>query len=340
MSPVAIGQVGIGYWGKNILRNLVSLPDARVVKACDARPKVVASLERSYPELTFTTAFDELLTDDRIEAVVIATETARHYEMASAALRAGKHVFVEKPMARTAAQAAELVELSERYDRRLMVGHLLLFHPAFRHVRARIQSGELGDVYYLYAMRVNLGIVRERENAFESLAPHDLSVALDFIDARPRAVSADGESYLQEGIEDVVFSTVHFEDDRMAHLHTSWLDPHKIRKVTVVGSEKMAVIDDMEGAEKVRIYDKGIDLPKEEALPYESFNEAMSVRMGDVHLPRIEMEEPLRLECQHFLECVQMGNTPRTDGQNGLMVVRLMEAAMKSLQADGRAISV
>lgn len=340
MSPITVGQVGIGYWGKNILRNLAALPEANLVRACDARATVVDTFEQQYPNLSFTTSYEELLDDDRIRAVLIATETSKHYQMAAAALRAGKHVFVEKPMAQTTAQAAELVELSEQYDRRLMVGHLLLFHPAFRHVQARIQSGELGDIYYMYSMRVNLGIVREEENAFESLAPHDLSVALDFIDAAPTAVAAHGQSYLQADVEDVVFSTVHFEDGRMAHLHTSWLDPHKSRKVTVVGSEKMAVIDDMQSAEKVRIYDKGIDLPTEKPLSYESFNEAMSVRMGDVHLPRIEMEEPLRLECQHFLKCVQTGRTPRTDGHNGLMVVRLMEAAMESLAQEGRAIEL
>jgi predicted dehydrogenase len=316
----------------------MALPEAQVVQACDVRPAVLGSFANKYPDLALTRSYDELLDNDQIRAVVIATETSKHYEMAAAALRADKHVFVEKPMARTTARARELVELSETHDRRLMVGHLLLFHPAFRHVKGRIRRGELGDIYYLYAMRVNLGIVRENENAFESLAPHDLSVALDFLDAAPKAVSADGQSYLQEGVEDVVFSTVHFEDGRMAHLHTSWLDPHKIRKVTVVGSEKMAVIDDMESTEKVRIYDKGIDLPTETPVSYESFSEAMSVRMGDVHLPRIEMEEPLRLECQHFLECVQTGQTPRTDGVNGLMVVRLMEAAIQSLEKDGQTV--
>lgn len=340
MSPVSIGQVGLGYWGKNILRNLAALPEADLVRACDAQEEVISTLEPVYPELSFTTSWDDLLRDDRIEAVAIATETSKHYEMAAAALRAGKHVFVEKPMARTAAQAAELVELSERYDRQLMVGHLLLFHPAFRDIERRICEGELGNVYYLYSMRVNLGIVRENENAYESLAPHDLSVALQLLNAPPKSISAQGQCYLQENVEDVVFSTVHFEDGQMAHLHTSWLDPHKIRKVTVVGSEKMAVIDDMKSAEKVRIYDKGIDVATDPPLSYKSFNEAMSVRMGDVHIPRIEMEEPLRLECQHFLDCVRTGSTPRTDGQNGLMVVRLLEAGMRSLRRDGAAVDI
>lgn len=340
MSAVGTGQVGLGYWGKNILRNLADMPDADLVLACDAQEEVVGSFQQTYPDLQFTTSYDELLTNDRIEAVFIATETSEHYKMAAAALRAGKHVFVEKPMARTTAQAADLVELSEQYDRRLMVGHLLLYHPAFRHVERRIHSGELGDIYYLYSMRVNLGIVRQTENAYESLAPHDLSVALELLNSSPRAVSAQGQSYLQNGIEDVVFSTVHFEDGRMAHLHTSWLDPHKIRKVTVVGSEKMAVIDDMETAEKVRIYDKSIELPGDNPPAYKSFAEAMAIRTGDVHIPRIEMEEPLRLECQHFLDCVRTGEEPRTNGPNGLMVVRLLEAGMRSLEQSGRAVEI
>ncbi|QXD14164.1 Gfo/Idh/MocA family oxidoreductase [Rhodocaloribacter litoris] len=334
--PLRLGQVGIGYWGKNLLRNFAGLPDVTLAWACDQREDVLAAVARQYPEVRTTHRFEDLLEDPALDAVVIATETPRHFPMAEAALQAGKHVFVEKPMAQTAAEAERLVELAETHDRRLMVGHLLLYHPAFEYVANLIRRGELGEVYYLYSMRVNLGIVRQAENAFESLAPHDLAVALAFLDRRPVAVSAQGQAYLQPGIEDVAFATIYFEDGKLAHLHTSWLDPHKIRKVTVVGSRKMAVIDDVESVEKVRLYDKGI----ETTPSYTDYAGAMTLRSGDIHIPRIDMQEPLLLECRHFVECVRTGRTPRTDGRNGLAVVRLMEAALRSLARNGACIDV
>ncbi|RMH59489.1 MAG: gfo/Idh/MocA family oxidoreductase [Bacteroidetes bacterium] len=339
--PIGIGQVGVGYWGQNLLRNFAALPDARVVQVCDRRTDLLDRAARRYPGLTTTTDYGDLLDHPEIEAIVVATETPQHVALAEAALEAGKHVFVEKPLAQSVAEAERLVALAEARDRRLMVGHLLLYHPAFRYVEDLIRRGELGTVYYLYSVRVNLGIVRQRENAFESLAPHDLSIALQFLDTRPVAVSATGQAYLQPGVEDVAFATVFFEDGRMAHLHTSWLDPHKTRTVTVVGSRKMAVIDDVAGTEKVRLYDKGVDrAPGAAADGYASYTESMTIRTGDIVIPRIDMEEPLRLECRHFLDCIRTGARPRSDGENGLRVVRLLEAARTSLKAGGRRISL
>ncbi len=335
-TPLRIGQVGVGYWGKNLLRNFAALPGVTLAWACDQRAEVREAVARQVPGIATTDRYDDLLEDPSLDAVVIATETPLHFPMAEAALRAGKHVFVEKPMAQTTAEAERLVALAEAHDRRLMVGHLLLYHPAFEYVQELIRRGELGEVYYLYSMRVNLGIVRQRENAFESLAPHDLAVALAFLDRSPVAVSAQGQAYLQPGIEDVAFATVYFEDGKLAHLHTSWLDPHKIRKVTVVGSRKMVVIDDVESVEKVRIYDKGI----ETAPAYTDYAGSMGVRSGDIHIPRVPMQEPLRLECQHFVDCVRTGATPRTDGRNGLAVVRLMEAAQRSLAGNGATVEL
>lgn len=337
--PINIAQVGIGYWGKNLLRNFAGLPNVNVVAACDQQADVVNRVADQYPGISTTSRFQDLLNNDTVEAIVVATETPHHFEMAQAALQAGKHVFVEKPMAQTVEEAERLVELAEANDRRLMVGHLLLYHPAFRYVEALIQRGALGDVYYLYSMRVNLGIVRQRENALESLAPHDLSVALAFLDKQPVAVSAQGQAYLQPGIEDVVFATVFFEDGALAHLHTSWLDPHKVRKVTVVGSRKMAVLDDVASTEKVRLYDKGIEIQPGEAR-YANYAEAMSIRTGNIEIPRIEMQEPLRLECQHFIDCIRTGHTPRSDGRNGLAVVRLLTAAQQSLRQNGTAVQL
>ncbi|MEP0548339.1 MAG: Gfo/Idh/MocA family oxidoreductase [Rhodothermales bacterium] len=331
--PIRIAQVGVGYWGQNLLRNFAALPDAEVVLACDHSADVLARAEAAHPGLKTTTRFEDLVESNEVEAIVVATETPRHFLMAEAALRAGKHVFVEKPMAQTVQQAERLVTLAEDNDLRLMVGHLLLYHPAFRYVESLIHSGALGDVQYLYSTRVNLGIVRQRENAFESLAPHDLALALAFIDGAPVAVAAQGQAILQPGVEDVVFATVYFENNRIAHLHTSWLDPHKVRKVTVVGSKKMAVVDDVEAAEKVRIYDKGADAVEP---GYTGYAEAITVRSGDITIPKIPSVEPLRAECTHFIDCVRTGERPRTDGWNGLAVVRLLEAAKRSL-ADGGA---
>ena len=336
---IGLAQVGIGYWGKNLLRNFAALPDAEVVLACDHDADVLARVARQYPGLATTQRFDEVLADADVQGVVIATETPQHFEMAEAALQAGKHVFIEKPMAQTVAQAERLVALADAHDRRLMVGHLLLYHPAFRYVEDLIRRGDLGEIYYLYSVRVNLGIIRQRENALESLAPHDLAVALRFLDKTPVAVSAQGQAYVQPGVEDVAFATVFFEDGALAHLHTSWLDPHKIRRVTVVGSKKMAVIDDVAPTEKVRLYDKGVAVAPGEAR-YASYAEAMAVRSGDIHLPKIDMEEPLRLECAHFAECIRTGARPRSDGRNGLAVVRLLEAAQQSLAQNGATVAI
>ena len=329
---VGLAQVGIGYWGKNLLRNFASLPAVDLVMACDQRHNVLSRIADEYPGVQTTSLFEDVLASDRVDAVVIATETPQHAPLARQALQAGKHVFVEKPMAQSVGDAEELVRLAEENDLRLMVGHLLLYHPAFRYVEDLARSGELGDVYYLYSQRVNLGIIRQNENAFESLAPHDLSVALQLMDARPIGVSAGGQAYLQPGVQDVVFATVHFEGGKMAHLHTSWLDPHKIRKVTVVGSRKMAVIDDVAASEKVRLYDKGVDIAE---AGYADYTQAMTLRSGDIHIPKIAMAEPLRLECAHFIDCVLQGTRPRSDGRNGLAVVQMMDAAGRSLASGG-----
>ncbi len=336
---IGIAQVGVGYWGKNLLRNFLALPGAEVVLACDQRSDVLDRIWQQQPGIATTHRYEDVLVHPDVEAVVVATQTPQHFEMAEAALRAGKHVFVEKPMAQTVEEAERLVALAEANDRRLMVGHLLLYHPAFRYVEDLIRQGELGRVYYLYSVRVNLGIIRQRENALESLAPHDLSVALRFLDARPVAVSAQGQAYLQPNVEDVAFATVFFENGALAHLHTSWLDPHKTRKVTVVGSEKMAVIDDVESTEKVRLYDKGVAVQPGEAR-YASYVEAMAIRSGDIRIPKIDMKEPLRLECQHFIECIRTGQAPRSDGRNGLAVVRLLAAAQQSLAQNGTTIEI
>ena len=335
--PVSLAQVGLGAWGRNLLRNFAALPGAELVWACDVREAARAGASQHHPGLRVTAHFEEVLEDEAVEGVVIATDTPQHFPLAEAALRAGKHVFVEKPLAQTADQAERLVAIAAERDLRLMVGHLLLYHPAFRYVERLVREGELGELRYLYSVRVNLGVVRRRENAFESLAPHDLAVALALVEAPPVAVAAQGHAYLQPGVEDVVFATVHFADGALAHLHASWLDPHKRRQTTVVGSRRMAVVDDMEPAEKVRLYDKGAEVPER---GFTGFAEAISVRSGDIVIPKVEADEPLRLECEEFVACIREGRPARTDGRSGLAVVRLLDAARRSLDSGGARVAV
>ena len=335
--PVRLAQVGVGYWGRNLLRNAVALPGAEVVWACDQRDSARNAAARLYPKVKTTDRFEDLLEDESVEAILVATETPQHFPLAEAALRAGKHVLVEKPLSQTADQAERLVNLADERDLRLMVGHLLRYHPAFRHVEELVQKGKLGNIHYLYSQRVNLGIVRTKENAFESLAPHDLAIALALIDAPPVALAAQGQAYLQSGVEDVVFATVFFENGALAHIHASWLDPHKVRKTTVVGSRRMAVVDDMEPAEKLRLYDKGADVAEE---GYTGFAGAVSVRSGDIVIPRLEPAEPLALECAEFVAAIREGRRPLTDGREGMAVVRLLDAARRSLDAGGARVTV
>jgi predicted dehydrogenase len=251
-------------------------------------------------------------------------------------LGVNKHVFVEKPMALTARSAQEVVHLATQRQRILMVGHLLRYHPAYQRAAEIIEKGELGDVYYMYSTRVNLGVYREKENALLSLAPHDITTAFMYLGDRALSVSARGTSYLKPGIEDVVFVDIEFENNRAAHLHVSWLDPHKIRKATIVGSKKMAVVDDMEPSEKLRIYDKGFTAQKE----YASYGEALAIRGGSVVSPYIKMVEPLKLESQHFIDCIRTEKTPLTNGADGLRVTQVLEAAQISLKELGRRISL
>ncbi|RKY84206.1 hypothetical protein DRQ11_11890 [candidate division KSB1 bacterium] len=331
-----IGQIGVGNWGKNLLRNFQSLTNAEVVSVSDLNPKVLQRVAKNFPQMKILDSAEALLNDSRIEAVVIATEPITHFDLAKKALESGRHVFVEKPMTLKSTESEILVELADKKGLILMVGHLLEYHPAYLKVKEFIDSGELGEVYYLYSTRVNLGVVRKDENALWSLAPHDISIALMLMQQQPTCVVCTGQSYLQKGVEDVVFTTIHFPDQKMAQLHVSWLDPHKIRKLTVVGSKKMAVIDDMESSEKIRLYDKGVDI----STSYASYSEALTLRLGDIHIPFVKMEEPLRLECSHFVNCVMNSKQPRSDGRDGLQVVKILEAADRSLKNNGEPVDI
>jgi predicted dehydrogenase len=334
MRTVTIAQIGVGNWGRALLRNFSSLEGVCVKTICDLNSELLQRVRSEHPQATITTDHRQILDDDEIEAVIIAAPSTEHARLAALALSVSKHVFVEKPMALTARSAQEVVNLAAQRERILMVGHLLRYHPAYQRVAEIIKDGELGDVYYMYSTRVNLGVYREKENALLSLAPHDITTAFMYLGDKALSVSARGTSYLKPGIEDVVFVDIEFENNRAAHLHVSWLDPHKIRKATIVGSKKMAVVDDMEPSEKLRIYDKGFTAQKE----YASYGEALAIRGGSVVSPYIKMVEPLKLESQHFIDCIRTEKTPLTDGSDGLRVTRVLEAAQLSLKDFGKRV--
>ena len=336
MSKLALAMIGVGNWGKNVLRNFASLPNVELKAICDP---AAANLQRAaalHPGVPTATDPEAILASKEIAAVAIATPATTHHGIAKKALEAGKHVFVEKPMAMSSSEARDLVAAAERAGRVLMVGHLLEYHPAVDKLKELVGSGELGSIRYLYSQRVNLGVVRKDENAWWSLAPHDISIALYLIGKEPVSVAARGASFLNKGIEDVVFANLAFEGGVTAQVHVSWLDPHKLRKFTIVGSKKMVTFDDGDSTEKVRVYDKGADV----SLSYETYGESITLRSGDIVIPRIDSVEPLKVECAHFVDCAIANRPPRSDGNDGLRVVRVLEAGQRSLEQGGAPISL
>ncbi len=333
---LGMAVIGAGNWGKNLVRNFASLEGVELKYICDLNEATRRTMSQLYPEVSVTHDTARAIADDAVDAVVVAVDAPHHYELAKQSLEAAKHTYVEKPLTLSSAESRELNDLAAAKNRKLMVGHLLEYHPAVNYMKEMIEKGEVGEALYLYFQRINLGIVRKAENAWWSLAPHDISVACYLFDAEPVSVSASGQAYLQEGIEDVVFANLKFADGRMAHVHVSWLDPHKIRKVTLVGSQKMVVFDDMEAAEKIRVYDKGADVKRS----VESYVEAITLRTGDILIPKIPAGEPLRAECQHFVDSIVNDTTPRSDGADGLRVVRALEAGSKSLAEGGKLIEL
>jgi len=321
-APARIGVVGLNYWGPNLVRNFDGL--AELTWLCDLDDTHLQPLAERYPHARATNAFDDMLADDALDAVVIATPVPTHYALAKQALQAGKHVFVEKPPAMRAAEMDELVQLAADGDRVLMPGHLLLYHPAVLKLKELVASGELGDVLCVYGNRVNLGIVRSNENALWSLGVHDLSVILYLLDEDPDVATAQGSWSIHEGVEDVVFCFLRFPSGKIAHMHLSWLDPHKMRKMTVVGREKMVVFDDMELERKVTIYEKS---PWKRA---ESYGE-WQTRSGDISIPKIATDEPLKLECQEFLRLIAGEGDRRKVAEDGARVVRALDRLTVSL---------
>jgi predicted dehydrogenase len=322
LAGVRVGQVGLGTWGANLVRNLDDVADLAWI--CDTSADRLQSLARRYPAAQATTDFAEILGDESVEAVVVATPVPTHYELARSALAADKHVFVEKPPAMRAAEMEELVRLAEERARVLMPGHLLLYHPGVRKLKELVDSGDLGDVLCVYGNRQNLGTIRTNENALWSLGVHDLSVILNLIGEEPEEAWAHGNAFLTPGVEDVVFCYLRFPSGKIAHLHLSWLDPHKMRKLTVVGRDKMAVFDDMELERKITVYEKA---PEQPSQTYGEWR----TRTGDIFSPKIANDEPLKLEVQHFLRIVREGSDG-SEARDGLVVVRALERLTESLR--------
>ena len=320
---VRIGQIGLGYWGKNLFRNFDELAD--VAWLCDSSEALRQQFAARVPEARITAKFDELLADDDLDAVVIATPVPTHYALAKQGLEAGKHVFVEKPPAMKSAEMEDLIGIAQERGLVLMPGHLLLYHPGVLKLKELLDAGDLGELLCVYSNRQNLGIIRRDENALWSLGVHDLSVILQLVDEEPESVVANGNAFLTEGVEDVVFCYLRFPSGKIAHMHLSWLDPHKMRKLTVVGREKMAVFDDMELERKVTVYDKA---PWEPAGTYGEW----STRTGDIFSPKVSNDEPLRLECEHFLRLVSDGPGDHTEALDGLRVVRALDRLTEALR--------
>jgi predicted dehydrogenase len=324
-ATVRVGVAGLGYWGPNLARNFAAIPGCELLWLCDSDAAKRDKLARSHPGARTTGELSDLLGDETLDAIVLATPVPTHADLAVAVLGAGKHCFVEKPLATSAADAERAVQAAERSGRLLMVGHLLEYHPAVTRLKEMIDAQELGPLFYIYGNRLNLGQLRADENALWSLGAHDVSVALHLIGEEPVECVAQGAAYVREQVQDVAFCFLRFPSGVVAHLHLSWLDPHKERRITVVGAKRMATFDDMLIEGKLALYDKGFDQDTS------SWGEYIA-RSGDIYSPQISNREPLRLECEHFIECVRTGATPRSDGVSGLRVVRVLESLQRSLE--------
>ncbi|MEP6921905.1 MAG: Gfo/Idh/MocA family oxidoreductase [bacterium] len=334
---IRIGVIGYGYWGPNLVRNFMEAPGSTVAAVCDLRPERLVHLQLRYPSIRTVTSCQELFKDSSIDAIAVATPVSSHFELAMAALKAGKHVLVEKPLASNSDQALQLIEEAARRKRVLMVDHTFVYTSAVRKIRELITSNALGDIYYYDAVRVNLGLFQHDVNVIWDLAIHDLSIMDYVLPSRAIAVSATGISNLPGQPENVAYITLFFENPQIAHVHVNWLTPVKVRHTLIGGSEKMILYDDLEPSEKVKIYDKGVTVSQAPEAVYEML---VSYRSGDMWAPRLDATEALQTEALHFIDCIEHNAKPETDGEAGLRLVRIVEAAEKSLRARGELVQI
>jgi predicted dehydrogenase len=335
---LGIAILGCGYWGINHVRVFSELPESQVVVVCDRRTDRLEEIGRRFPGVALTTGVEDALRLDGVDAAVVCTEATAHYSLARRCLAAGKHVLVEKPMTTTAAEAEELIALAGSKGVTLMVGHTFLYNAGVRRVKAYIEQAEVGRVYYLYARRTNLGPIRRDVNALWDLAPHDVSIFNYLLDSMPEWVSAVGAKVLWNSREDVGFISLGYRDGIIGHVHVSWTDPNKVREVVVVGSDKRIVFNDLNALERVRVFEKGVTPTPAEAPSYGEYH--LLMRDGDIISPKIEVSEPLKNQCSHFIECATSGSCPFTGGQEGLEVVRVMEAVDRSIERKGAPVEV
>jgi len=334
---INVGVIGIGQWGTNYIRIFNELDDTQLKWCCDINKQRLQRVNKIYPHIITTQNYSDILSDKETTAVCVSTPATTHHRIVKDCLLAGKDVLVEKPLTISSKDAEDLVKLAEKERRILMVGHVFLYNPAIEKLKELIMNDELGDIHYLYATRTGLGPIRSDTSAMWDLAPHDISIFCYIMNKKPISVNAIGLSRLRKNIEDVVFLTLRFPEDIIGHIHVSWFDPKKVRKITVVGKNKMAVFDDMEPAEKLKIITA--TLPDERFhLTYDDF--LNTIRYGDVSIPKIDLTEPLKLETLHFLDCINTRKTPKTDGLNGLLVAKILDTAQKSLEKDGIKVEI
>jgi predicted dehydrogenase len=334
---LSVGVVGLGYWGPNLARNFSELPGCRLTALCDLDPERMEKMAEIYPEVARFASFNQMLEETNLDVVVIATPVHQHFPLGKAALLAGKHVLIEKPLASSVAECEELIELADSRGLTLMVGHVFVYSASVRMIRKIIESGDLGEIRYINSQRLNLGLFHNDINVVWDLAPHDISIILHLLGQNPDSVNCQGHANITPGIEDVSNLSLSFERGQFASIQSSWLEPRKVRQMTIVGTRRMIVYDDIEPLEKIRIYDTRIERPPH----YNNFGEFQySYHYGDSYIPRIEQEEPLRRMCQHFLESCLSGTPPLSCGRRGLEVVRILEACSKSLKAKGGQVPV
>jgi predicted dehydrogenase len=336
---IRVGVIGYGYWGPNLVRNFYETPGAQVAAVSDLRPERLKLVQARYPTVKVTTSHRELIEDPSVDAVVIATPVATHFELALAALQNGKHVLVEKPLASSAEQVRRLIEAAEKARRTIMVEHTFVYTAAVRKIRQLVDEGAVGDLYYFDSTRVNLGLFQYDVNVLWDLAVHDLSILEYVSDAKPVAVSATGLAHVKGRSENVAFLTMFFDSPLIAHVHVNWLSPIKVRKTLVGGAKKMIVYDDMEASEKIKVYDKGITL-KENGDREKVYEVMVGYRMGDMWAPNLEVTEALKVEAAHFVDCLEHGKRPTTDAEAGLRVVEILEAATQSLRGRGQPVAL
>ncbi len=332
---INIGVVGCGYWGPNLIRNFCSLADCQLGLVCDLDKQRLAHMKSLYPEIEGHTDYQHLLNGAGLDAVVVATPVKYHHRLAKASLLAGKHTFIEKPMAASSAECEELVEIARKKGLVLMVGHTFLYSAPIRRIKEIINRGDIGEIQYISARRLNLGLFQKDINVAWDLAPHDISIILYVMEEFPLSVNCRGNASITPDIEDVTNMCLTFRKHRFATIQNSWLDPRKVREMTIVGTRRMIVYDDVAALEKIRIFDSRVETPPH----YDTFAEFQyAYHYGDMYVPYIKQEEPLKVECQHFLDCIQQGKAPMTSGRQGLELVRILEAASASLKRDGAAV--